>query len=116
MTDWKGDKWCVQDWTITHLMTKALLGASKLDPDAATRNGEERKNRLERKECENLGMEFLPLAMDTFGGLGPNAKQALDIIANDLRKMKGEEADEEWFRTKRMAQKLRFTVLEAVAR
>ena len=116
VSDWKGEQWCVQDWTVTHLMTKTLLQAKKMHPDAATRNGEERKNRAEREACEKVGMEFLPLAIDTFGGLGPNAKEALATIAKDLRKMKGDEDEDEWYRTKRMAQKLRLTVLKAVAR
>ena len=35
VTDWKGDKWCVQDWVVTHLMTKKNLTAKRLDPNFA---------------------------------------------------------------------------------
>ncbi len=115
VTDWKGDKWCVQDWVITHLMTKKNLMAKLLDPNAAVEEAENRKEKLEKKECEKVGMEFLPLAMDTFGGIGPKAKEALMTIANEVRRMKNEEEEDKGSETKRMAQKLRLKCLKAVA-
>ena len=97
-------------------MTKENLKAKKLNPNAAVEKGEKRKERMEKGECKKRGVEFLGLALDTFGGLGPNAADALEILADETRTMKDEDEEEGAFRAKRMAQKLRLMVMRYVAR
>ena len=58
--------------------------------------GTERKERIALKEMPALKWGWSSCRLRcTFGGLGPNAKEALSTIAKDLRKMKGEEDEDE---------------------
>ncbi len=113
---WRGMDACAQDWAVVHPMTKKGLGSKKLDPFAAVTEAEERKRRTESDMCEEAGVGFTPLAMDTFGGFGPSASEALEVVANQMRTLKGEEEGEKEFRAKRLAQKLRVTMLRFVGR
>ena len=113
---WKGEDACAQDWAVVHPLTKSNLKSKKLNPYAAVEKAEERKKRLEGEMCETAGVEFLPLAMDTFGGFGPSAAAALGVVADQLRTVKGEEEDHKEYRAKRIAQKLRIVMLRYVAR
>ena len=88
----------------------------KLSPYSAVEKAEERKRRLEGEMCESAGVAFLPLAMDTFGGFGPSAAEALGVVADQLRTVKGEDEDDREYRAKRIAQKLRIVMLRYVAR
>lgn len=105
---------CAQDWAVVHPMTKKGLGARKLDPYEAVTQAEERKKRLESSMCADAGVGFVPLAMDTFGGFGPSASEALEVVADQMRTLKGEEDQEKEFRAKRLAQKLRITMFRAM--
>ena len=111
---WKGMDACAQDWAVVHPMTKKGLGARKLDPYEAVTQAEERKKRLESSMCADAGVGFVPLAMDTFGGFGPSAAEALEVVADQMRTLKGEEDQEKEFRAKRLAQKLRITMFRAM--
>ena len=111
---WKGEDACAQDWAVVHPMTKKGLGARKLDPYEAVTQAEERKKRLESSMCADAGVGFVPLAMDTFGGFGPSASEALEVVADQMRTLKGEEDQEKEFRAKRLAQKLRITMFRAM--
>ena len=113
---WKGEDACAQDWAVVHPMTKSNMKNKRLDPNAAVERAEERKRRLEGEMCESAGVNFLPLAMDTFGGFGPSAAEALGVVADQLRTVKGEDEDDKEFRAKRIAQKLRIVMLRYVAR
>jgi hypothetical protein len=93
------------------------LKAKKMDPFGAVTKAEERKRRLEGGPlCESAGVDFMPLAMDTFGGFGPSATEALEVVADQIRTLKGEEEDEKEYKAKRIAQKLRVVMLRFVAR
>ena len=113
---WKGKEACAQDWAVVHPMTKCGLKTKKMDPFGAVTKAEERKRRLEAGMCESAGVDFMPLAMDTFGGFGPSAAEAIEIVADQMRTLKGEEESEKEFKAKRLAQKLRVVVLRFVAR
>ena len=113
---WKGEDACAQDWAVVHPLTKSSMKNKKLSPYSAVEKAEERKRRLEGEMCESAGVAFLPLAMDTFGGFGPSAAEALGVVADQLRTVKGEEEDDREYRAKRIAQKLRIVMLRYVAR
>lgn len=113
---WKGGDACAQDWAVVHPMTKAGLGKKKLDPYEAVEKAEERKRRAEAGMCEEAGVDFLPLAMDTFGGFGPSATEAMMVVVDQMRTLKGEEEEEKDYRAKRLAQKLRIWMLKFLAR
>ncbi len=113
---WRGADACAQDWAVVHPMTKSGLSSKKLDPYTAVCSAEARKRRAESAMCEDAGVEFLPLAMDTFGGFGPSAAAALEVVANQMRTLKGEEEEEKGYKAKRLAQKLRVWMLKFLAR
>ena len=114
---WKGGDACAQDWAVVHPMTKAgLKEGRKLDPYEAVEKAEERKRRAEAGLCEDAGVEFVPLAMDTFGGFGPSAAEAMMVVADQMRTLKGEEEEEKDYRAKRLAQKLRIWMLKFLSR
>ena len=113
---WKGEDACAQDWAVVHQLTKISMKNKKLSPYSAVEKAEERKRRLEGEMCESAGVAFLPLAMDTFGGFGPSAAEALGVVADQLRTVKGEDEDDREYRAKRIAQKLRIVMLRYVAR
>ena len=80
----KGDS-AAHDWTVTHLLTHEGLRAYPTRPDWATELAESRKVTREGGLCMRHGTSYVPLAIDTFGGFGPSAKDALAKVANHER-------------------------------
>ena len=94
-------------------MTKAMLKAKREDPNRAAVEAEKGKEKKEGGRCEEVvGVKYLPMAVDTFGGFGPNAIGALERVANEMRVAKDMEAQ---VSSKRLAQKLRVVVMSHVA-
>ena len=111
--DWEGGICCAQDWVVPHIMTKAMLKAKRADPNRAAVEAEKGKEKKEGGRCEEVvGVKYLPMAVDTFGGFGPNAIGALERVANEMRVAKDMEAQ---VSSKRLAQKLRVVVMSHVA-
>ena len=94
------------DWTISHVLRAQGLKARNPDPDWAIKEAELRKTRTENGECMARGIKFTPLAMDTFGGIEPQATRAICRVANHCRIRNN--TDDASKNQKRLAQKLRF--------
>ena len=93
-------------------MTKADLQSKKSDPNRAVVEAERGKEKKEGGKCEAVvGVKYLPLAVDTFGGFGPNAIGALERVANEMRIAKDMDAQ---VSSKRLAQKIRIVVMNHV--
>ena len=74
---------------------------------------EKGKEKREGGKCEKVvGIKYLPMAVDTFGGFGPNAMGAMERVANEMRVAKDMDPQ---VSTKRLAQKLRVVVMSHVA-
>ena len=111
--DWEGGACCAQDWVVAHIMTKAELKAKSADPNRAVIDAEKGKEKREGGKCEKVvGIKYLPMAVDTFGGFGPNAMGAMERVANEMRVAKDMDPQ---ISTKRLAQKLRVVVMSHVA-
>ena len=54
--------------------------------------------------------------MDTFGEFRPSAAEAMMVVADQMRTLKGEEEEEKDYRAKRLAQKLRIWMLKFLSR
>ena len=93
-------------------MTSDGLRLHKCDPFWALQHAEVQKTRKEAGFCDARGMQFLPLAVDTFGGFSPNAQMAVARVANEGHIFRNEE---ELTSSKRMAQKLRVVALRGLA-
>ena len=94
-------------------MTQADLKARVADPNRAVIEAERSKEKREGGKCEKVvGIKYLPLAVDTFGGFGPNAIAAMERVANEMRVAKDMDPT---ISTKRLAQKLRVVVMSHVA-
>ena len=109
--DWDRGVSCAQDWVVCHLMTSESLKQQCMNPDWALQHAEVQKIRKEAGFCESHGMQFLPLAIDTFGGLSLNAQSAIARVANEGRVFRN---NEEKTSSKRMAQKLRLVALRGL--
>ena len=111
--DWEGGACCAQDWAVAHIMTKAELKAKTVDPNRAVIEAERGKEKREGGKCEKVvGIKYLLMAVDTFGGFGPNAVGAMERVANEMRVAKDMDPQ---VSTKRLAQRLRVVVMSHVA-
>ena len=104
--NWDKGSMAAHDWTISHVLRPQGLKAKTMDPNWAIKEAEARKIRTENGECLTRGIEFTPLAMDTFGGIGQLAARAICRVANHCRIRN--DNDEVSKNQKRLAQKLRF--------
>lgn len=99
------------DWVIPHVLAKEGLKRRVLDPWWAVERAEEMKRRAEKGQCAERGVEFVPMALDTFGGFGESARKAIVRVANEGRLFRGMDFE---LSKKRIAQKLRVVMLRGV--
>ena len=110
--DWDRGQPCAQDWVVTHLLAPSHLNVGFTDPNAAVVEAEDRKMRQASLLCASRGVDFLPLAIDSFGGFGPAATKAVARVANQARIM--EEVQQVAVSSKRLGQRLRFVALRSL--
>ena len=109
--NWEEGTPAAHDWTVTHVLAADGLRAHSLDPNWACQTAEMRKVTKDAGLCRSRGVDFVPLATDTFGGFGPSAKDALLKVANRGRVTDGDEAT---VSVKRLAQKMRFSTMKGL--
>lgn len=110
--NWNKGAPAAHDWKVTHVLRQAASGKHSTDPDWAIRESESSKKSAEKGACAKQGVEFSPLVIDTLGGFGPQAVQAIARVANHCRIMGDEDSS---FKKKRLAQKIRFITMKGVA-
>ncbi len=77
---WEFGRSAAHDWVVSHALQKmALESTGGKNPDFALEQAENRKNSYAKAICESRGLDFIPLSLDTFGGVGATAKKAIDI-------------------------------------
>jgi hypothetical protein len=111
--NWDHGAQCAQDWVITHTLQHSAVTKRTLDPNMAVKNAEAYKNSYAKDCCNAVGVDFLPLATDTFGGFGELARQAIKKVASQARLCRG--ADER-LTGGRLLQRLQVSVMKGVAR
>ncbi len=82
---WEYGRQAAHDWVISHALQKSALDSGGGEPDYAVRQAEARKDSYAKKRCEEAGLDFIPLAMDTFGGLGADASRAIGVAVARAR-------------------------------
>ena len=83
---WEFGRSAAHDWVMSHTLQKAALEAGKgRRPNFTRKQSERRKDSYAKRRCEARGLDFVPLAMDTFGGVGERAKKAISIVVARAR-------------------------------
>jgi len=77
------------DWVITHTLQKSALSRHNLDPAGPLADAEAHKNSYARVVCEAVGVDFMPLAADTFGEFGVLAEEAMCKAAREAQLLRG---------------------------
>ena len=109
---WKYGRQCAHDWVITHTLQKSSLARGSLDPLVPLVEAEANKISYAKSVCEASGIDFLPLAADTFGGFGAHAESALLEIAKNAELLRGSSAPP----PAHLRQRLQMAILRGVAR
>lgn len=108
---WDHGALSAHDWVVAHPLAPFRQARSCANPEVVLAGAESAKTKAAKAECDMRGVQFTPLAMDTFMGFGPSAKSAILQVANRDRCAHG--ADPE-VSAKRIAQRIRFTAMRSV--
>ncbi len=100
------------DWVVTHTLKASTLGKGGGDPLTFLDRVEKRKVNYADVRCRENVLDFLPLAVDTFGGFGEVASHAIDHLANELRLFRGKDAGPA---RQKIIQRLQVTLFRGVA-
>jgi hypothetical protein len=86
------------------------------DPDYAVRQAEARKDSFAKERCLARGFDFIPLAMDTFGGLGADASRAIGVAVARARIYRGSALSDRSASRLCLRQRLQVAAVRGVAR
>ena len=112
---WEFGRSAAHDWVVSHTLQKAALEAGKgRRPTLTLEQSERRKDSYAKRRCEMRGLDFLPLAMDTFGGVGERAKKAISIVVANARIFRGNALYDRNVSRRGLTQRMR--VMRGVAR
>ncbi|MCP4268048.1 MAG: hypothetical protein GY777_21170, partial [Candidatus Brocadiaceae bacterium] len=109
---WRLGRDAAHDWVVTHTLKASTLGRGGGDPQRFLDWAEDRKYKYADARCHKNELDFLPLAVDTFGGFGVVASHAIDTLANQLRLFRGKEAGPA---RQRAIQRLQVTLFRGIA-
>lgn len=110
--NWRYGRDCAHDWVVTHTLQQNCL--NQADPNRALTRSEAYKVSYAKARCEERGIEFLALALDTFGGFGAGAKGAMKRVAEQAKLCR--EDDDLETNARRIASKLQVVGMRGVAR
>ena len=100
------------DWVVTHTLQKSAMCRSCPDPAIPLADSESKKVSYARSVCASAGIDFLPLAVDTFGGFGMQADAAIGEVAKHALLLRGPSAPP----ASHIRQRLQVAVFQGVAR
>ena len=114
---WEFGKSAAHDWVVGHVLQKSAVdGANRKDPDFVLRQSESRKDSYAKQRCQSRGLDFVPLAMDTFGGMGEKAQKAIRDVVAHARIFRGNALCDRSLSLLGMRQRLQVAVMRGVAR
>ena len=93
-------------------MQKKAISCASPDPAAILGDSETNKNSYAAAVCKEAGIDFLPLAADTFGGFGAQAEEALHEVSKNAKLLRGASAPT----ATQLRQRLQVAVMRGVAR
>ena len=115
VNDWMHGRPCAHDWVITHVVQQGSLGGA--DPDWALKRAEAAKVSYAQGRCLKRGIDFTPLAADTFGGFGQLADSAIRIAVARGKLHRGFAGEFDLgVSVKAVKQRLRVSVMKGLAR
>ena len=94
----------------------ALDAAGGKNPDFALEQAESKKDSYAKRRCVERGLDFVPMAMDTFGGVGSAAKKAINVAVAHARIHHGNALYDRTLSRRALLQRLQVTMMRGVAR
>ena len=82
----------------------------------ALEQAERKKDSYAKRICETRGLDFIPLAMDTFGGVGEGTKKAIGVAVAHARIHRGNTLYDRTVTKRALLQRLQVAVMRGVAR
>ena len=114
---WKHGRSAAHDWVASHALQKTALDAGKgKKANFALEQAERNKNSYAKRICEERGLDFLPMAMDTFGGVGEGTKKAIGVAVAHARIHRGNTLYDRTLSRRALLQRLQVAVMRGVAR
>ena len=114
---WEFGRSAAHDWVVSHTLQKAALEAGKgRRPNFTLEQSERRKDSYAKRRCEMRGLDFVPLAMDTFGGVGERAQHAISIVVANARIYRGNALYDRNVSRRGLTQRMQVAVMRGVAR
>jgi hypothetical protein len=77
-----GHRTILADVTVKHPLAPSYVPVLSQTPLGVAREGERIKNRLYAAEARAMGMEFIPISIETTGGWGPAAVELVKAVAS----------------------------------
>ena len=114
---WQYGRSAAHDWVVSHALQRTALEAGRgKNPDFALEQAERKKDSYAKRRCEGRGLDFVPMAMDTFGGVGVRARKAIDIAVAHARIHHGNALYDRTLSRRSLLQRLQVAVMRGVAR
>ena len=114
---WEFGRSAAHDWVVSHTLQKAAIDAGKgRRPNFTLEQSERRKDSYAKRRCEARGLDFVPLAMDTFGGVGERAEHAIAIAVAHARIYRGNALYDRNVSRRGLVQRMQVAVMRGVAR
>ena len=88
---WSGGKDCAWDVTVANSLAPSHVAGAATEAGSALRKACERKVNGAAEACRDQGIVFLPLAVETLGGLHKTAVQQMKRLATALARHTGQD-------------------------
>ena len=88
---WSGGKDCAWDVTVANSLAPSHVAGAAAEAGSALRKACERKVNGAAEACRDQGIVFLPLAVETLGGLHKTAVQQMKRLAAALARQTGQD-------------------------
>jgi hypothetical protein len=111
--DWEFGNPSAHDWVVTHTCQQKAVERSTPKPNFALEESEVRKVSYVRERCEKRGIKFIPMAIDTFGGLGELACGAIRRVVSRAKLRRGNDGSTSF---RAITQRLQVSVFKGLAR
>ena len=114
---WEFGRSAAHDWTVGHVLQKAALDANNAkNPNFVLEQAESHKDSYAKDRCRLRGLDFVPLATDTFGGMGAAAEKAIGVAVAHARIFRGNALCDRALCRRMLTERLQVAVMRGVAR
>ena len=116
---WEYGRSAAHDWVVSHTLQRTAIapdGGRGKNVNFALEQAERKKDSYAKRVCETRGLDFIPLAMDTFGGVGEGTKKAISVAVAHARLHRGNTLYDRTLTRRALLQRLQVAVMRGVAR